>query len=89
MSIEIIIAMVICIVIATAYITTLICNHENRSSWQAITYTDSSIEPKNVYICKNCFNKANINYRYCSNCGARMNDGLPFMYHSSSIDLSE
>lgn len=89
MSLISIIAIVISIIVATAYITVLICNHEFRSSWQAITYSDSSVEPTNIYICKRCNNKADINYRYCSNCGARMADGLPYKYHSSVIDLSE
>lgn len=73
----------------SAYTTACICNHEYRSSWQTITYTGSSIEPKNVYICKRCYYKADIKHGYCPNCGANMTNGSPRYYYSTEIDLSE
>ena len=88
MSIEIIIAMVISIIVATAYITTLICNHESHSSWQVIAYTSSEVVvPKEIYICKNCYEKKDINYHYCPNCGARMTNGIVYSHNSGKIDI--
>lgn len=78
----------ISIIVLTAYITVLICNHEYNSSWQVISYTSSEVVvPKEIYICKRCCEKKDINYRYCPNCGARMKNGIVFNYHSGKIDI--
>ena len=89
MSLTIIISIIICIIIVTAYITTLICNHEFSSSWQTITYSDSSVEPKEIYICKRCNNKADLNCHYCDNCGSLMKNGTSYHCYSDKIKLSE
>lgn len=89
MSLTIIISIIICIIIATAYITTLICNHEFSSLWQIITYSDSSVEPKEIYICKRCNNKEDLNRHYCGNCGSLMKNGISHHYYSDKIKLSE
>jgi uncharacterized paraquat-inducible protein A len=78
----------ISVIVLTAYITVLICNHEYNSSWQVIAYTSSEVVvPKEIYVCKRCSEKQDINYRYCPNCGARMNNGINYNYHSGKIDL--
>ncbi len=73
----------------TAFITAHICNREFKSSWQVIKYTGDSVEPKDVYICKNCNKITNLNYCYCSNCGAMMKNGITRVYYPDDIDLSE
>lgn len=73
----------------TAFTTAHICNNEFKSSWQIIKYTGNSVEPKDIYICRRCNNKEDINYCYCPNCGASMKNGEPRIYYSSEIDLSE
>lgn len=73
----------------SAYVTARICDHEFNSSWQEISYTGSSVEPKNIYICKRCYYKADIKHGYCPNCGANMTNGAPRHYYSTKIDLSE
>ena len=83
----IIVSIVILAIVATAYITTLVCNHEFNSSWQLINYTGSSVEPKCIYICKKCNNKRDINYHYCDNCGARMKNGVVRIYYTNGIKL--
>ncbi len=78
----------ISVIALTVYITVLICNHEYNSSWQVIAYTSSEVVvPKEIYICKRCYEKADINYRYCHNCGARMNNGIQYNYHTGKIDI--
>lgn len=66
----------------TAYTTALLCNKEYESEWQEISYTGDSIEPKDIYVCKNCRFQANIKYHYCSNCGALMRNGKTRIYYS-------
>ena len=73
----------------TAFSTAHICHCEFNSSWQVIRYTGNSVEPKDIYICRRCNNKEDINYCYCPNCGASMKNGEPRIYYSSEIDLSE
>lgn len=73
----------------TAYITELYCNKVFESEWQEITYTGSSVEPKEVYICKRCNHQALINYHYCSNCGALMKNGKSRERFPDKIELSE
>lgn len=73
----------------SAYVTALIYNREIESSWQEITYTGDSVEPKDIYICRRCNNKEDIKYCYCPNCGASMKNGAPRICYSSKIDLSE
>ena len=73
----------------SAYVTAQICNHEFSSEWQVIKYSGSSIEPKDIYICRRCNNKADINYHYCNNCGARMTNGISRYSYSNEIELSE
>jgi uncharacterized paraquat-inducible protein A len=78
----------ISVIALTVYITVLICNHEFNSLWQVIAYTSSEVVvPKEIYICKRCYEKADINYRYCPNCGARMTNGINYNYHSGKIDI--
>lgn len=77
----------ISVIVLTSYITVLICNHEYNSSWQEITYTGNSVEPKNTYICRRCNNQAERNHHYCSNCGALMKNGVSYHCYSSKIDL--
>lgn len=78
----------ISVIALTAYITVLICNHEFNSSWQVISYTSSEVVvPKEIYICKRCYEKADINYRYCPNCGAKMKNGIDYSHHTGKIDI--
>lgn len=83
----VIVSIVISAMIATAYVTVLICDHEVKSEWQLIKYTGSSVEPKCIYICKRCNNQREINYHYCDNCGARMKNGVSRHYYSDKINL--
>ena len=73
----------------SAYTTAYIYNREIKSEWQEITYAGNSVEPKNVYICKRCNNKADINYHYCDNCGSAMKNGISYHCYSDKIKLSE
>ncbi len=73
----------------TAYVTSLINNKEYESEWQEITYAGGSIEPKDIYICKNCNYQADIKYHYCSNCGSKMINGMSRHYYSEKIKISE
>ena len=75
--------------ITSAYVTVLICNRNFKSSWQEIRYPGNSVEPKDIYICRRCYNKEDINYCYCPNCGAKMTNGITIIWYSSEIDLSE
>lgn len=75
--------------IASACITKLTCNYEWESSWQEISYTGSSVEPKEIYICKRCNKKVDVKYCYCPNCGSSMRNGMGRITYSSKIDLSE
>lgn len=78
----------ISVIALTAYITVLICNHEFNSSWQVISYTSSEVVvPKEIYICKRCYEKKDINYRYCPNCGAKMKNGIDYSHHTGKIDI--
>lgn len=72
-----------------AHITTLKCNSEFESEWQIIEYTGSSVEPKNIYICKSCNNKSDINFHYCDNCGAYMRNGIERINYTGKISLSD
>lgn len=85
----IIVTVVLCLIVATAYITVIICNHEYGSSWQEISYTGNSVEPKDIYICRRCNKKVDIKYCYCPNCGANMHNGMGRIAYSNKIDLSE
>lgn len=72
----------------SAYATARICNNEFNSSWQVIAYTSSEVVvPKEIYICKSCYEKKDINYRYCPNCGAKMKNGIGYNHHSEKIDI--
>ena len=73
----------------TAYTTALLCNKEYESEWQVIRYTGSSVEPKDIYICKRCNNKRDFIYHYCDNCGSFMKNGTYRINYSDEIDLSE
>lgn len=74
----------------SAYMTARIYKNKTlKSDWQVIKYAGSSIEPKSIYICKGCYYKADHNYHYCSNCGARMINGVPRTYYSDKIELFE
>lgn len=75
--------------VTSAYITARICNHEIEFEWQEITYTGNSVEPKNIYICKHCNYKSDLNRHYCSNCGALMRNGISRHYYSEKIKISE
>ena len=78
----------ISVIVLTAYVTVLICNNEFNSSWQVIAYTSSEvIVPKEIYICKSCYEKKDINYRYCPNCGAKMKNGIGYIPHTGKIDI--
>jgi hypothetical protein len=79
----------ICVIVATAYITARICNHECESQWQIISYVGNSIVPKNIYICKRCNNKVDIRSCYCSNCGAYMTNGPMRQDYPNEIKLGE
>lgn len=82
---------IIGIIAVTACITIRIWQQENtsESEWQVIRYSGSSVEPKDIYICKRCNNKSDINYHYCDNCGAIMTNGIPYCVHQDKIDLSD
>lgn len=73
----------------SAYVTAGICNREIESEWQEITYAGNSVEPKNIYICKRCNYKADLNRHYCSNCGSSMKNGISYHCYSDKIELSE
>lgn len=73
----------------SAYLTALRCNREIESEWQEITYAGNSVEPKNIYICKRCNYKADLNRHYCSNCGSLMKNGKSYHCYSDKIELSE
>lgn len=73
----------------SAYVTARICNREIESEWQEITYTGNSVEPKNIYICKRCNYKSDLNRHYCSNCGSEMKNGISYHCYSDKIELSE
>ena len=75
--------------IASAYVTARICNNNFESEWQVIRYSGSSVEPKDIYICKRCNNKKDVAYRYCDNCGARMTNGGYYVTYPDEINLSE
>ena len=75
--------------VTSAYTTARICNRESESEWQEITYAGNSVEPKNVYICKRCNYKSDLNRHYCSNCGSRMINGISRHYYSGKIKISE
>lgn len=75
--------------ITSACVTELICKHEHESSWQEISYTGNSVEPKEIYICKRCNQKVDIKYCYCPNCGAYMFNGMERVTYPNKIDLSE
>ncbi len=65
-----------------SYTTALICNKEFESDWQVIRYTGDSIEPRDIYVCKNCRFQSDINHHYCNNCGALMINGITRVYYS-------
>lgn len=75
--------------ITSACVTARICDNDNvsESEWQLIKYTGSSVEPKCIYVCKECNNQRDINYRYCDNCGARMINGVARIYYTNGINL--
>lgn len=75
------------IILLAVIITLCLCDYEHNSEWQVIKYTGNSVVPKEIYICKRCYNKTDINYHYCNNCGAKMTNGVPRDYHSSKIIL--
>lgn len=82
------IIVLISVIVLTAYSTVLICNQKYNSSWQVIAYTSSEVVvPKEIYICKSCYEKKDINYRYCPNCGAKMKNGIGYNHHSEKIDI--
>lgn len=83
------ISIVISAIVITAYATVLVCNYEAKSEWQVIRYSGSSVEPKDIYVCKRCNNQRDINYHYCDNCGARMTNGVYHVNYPDEIDLSE
>lgn len=86
--VTIILLVVGCII--TAYVTALACKRRIESEWQEITYAGGSIEPIEIYICKNCNYQADdIKYHYCSNCGALMRNGISRHYFSEKIKISE
>ena len=82
---------VICIIAATVYITIRIWEHEHivESEWQVIRYSGSSVEPKDIYICKRCNAKEDFNYHYCNNCGAMMKNGVEYRLYPDKIELSD
>ncbi len=84
-----IVIMLIVASLTSAYMTERRCNRESESEWQEITYTGNSVEPKNIYICKRCNYKADINRHYCSNCGSLMKNGASYHCYSDKIKLSE
>ena len=76
--------------IASAYTTARICNREIESEWQVITYTSSEVVvPKEIYICKRCNYKSDLDRHYCSNCGSLMKNGMSYHCYSDKIELSE
>ena len=75
--------------VTSSCITEHICNREIESEWQEITYAGNSVEPKNVYICKHCNYKTDLNRHYCSNCGSEMKNGMSYHCYSEKIELSE
>lgn len=83
----IIVSIGILAIIATAYITSIVCNYEYGSSWQVISYTGSSVEPKEIYICKRCNKKVDVKYCYCPNCGANMRNGMGRNYYTNGIKI--
>ena len=76
--------------IISAYTTARICNREIESEWQVITYTSSDlVVSKEIYICKRCNYKADLDRHYCSNCGSLMKNGMSYHCYSDKIELSE
>lgn len=72
----------------SAYVTARICDHDYNSEWQVIVYTSSEVVvPKEIYICKRCYEKPDINYRYCPNCGAKMKNGINYSHHTGKINI--
>lgn len=82
---------VICIIAVTASITIYIYRQESvsESEWQVIRYSGSSVEPKDIYICKRCNVKEDFNYHYCNNCGAMMKNGAGYHLYPDKIELSD
>ena len=80
---------VLCIIAATVYITMYIWERVNVSEWQVIRYSGSSVEPKDIYICKRCNVKEDDNYHYCRNCGVKMKNGTSQIHYSDKIELSD
>ena len=73
---------------ASAYVTERICSRKIESEWQEISYTGDSVEPKEIYICKRCNKKVDLNSHYCCNCGSLMKNGISYNCYSDKIDLS-
>lgn len=59
----------------SVYVTASLLNKEFMSEWLIIKLKNNSVEPIDIFICKNCHIREEDNYRYCKNCGRRMRNG--------------
>lgn len=73
--------------ITSAYVTVLICKHEHESEWLIIKLKNDSIEPTDIFVCKNCHMRETINARFCKNCGSRMMNGTARHWYSNDIKI--
>lgn len=71
----------------SAYVTARICNNESESEWLIIKLKNDSIEPTDIFVCKNCHMHETINARFCKNCGSRMINGIARNWYSEDIEI--
>lgn len=71
----------------SAYVTARICNNDFESEWLIIKLKNDSVEPTDIFICKECHQHENINWRYCKNCGRRMINGKDRQFYSEDIEI--
>lgn len=82
-----IIILIIVLIILTAYATSRICNQECKSKWLIIKLQNDSIEPTYIFVCENCHQHEENNYRYCKNCGSRMMNGMERQFYRENIEI--
>ena len=53
-----------------------------------IKLKNDSVEPTDIFICKNCHVREDDNWRYCKNCGRRMRNGkIAIWSYSDDIEI--
>lgn len=83
-----VIAIILIVGCATsAYVTARIYDTGNESEWLNIRLKNDSIEPVDIFVCKNCRQRENMNYRYCKNCGSWMKNGMGRQSYSEDIEI--